>query len=451
VLISALDQVIEDLEDFVEAGFDDLDSLLSSSYVANFQIFNPGTTLISGNKISTGTIDANSVSISSGGGGATQGVKINQNGITAYDSFGFPTFFLNSANGNATFTGTISGSNITSSTISSGLIQSFDFIGTANGANFSTDGTAINLSDGSVTSREFRIDTFGNAVFAGTLSAADGTFSGTLSAGVSIDSPTITGGILRTATSGARLEIQSFFNGIFFQPYIIFYDEFGNQVSLYTQQRGSTMFFEISGLPLRVSSGIVLPVGATITGNGSGLSGTATNLSIGGNAATATSATSATSATTATNLSGGTINNGTVNAPFAIGISGAASTGNVLVKAGNGNMLLGGTTITSSIKIKENINNFVNYENIYDLNPVTFYLKDEFKLESSLETKNMQIGFIAEEVAEVIPEAVQYRPDSDEIYNYSERVILAVAVKAIQEQKKMIDDLQKRIVELESK
>ena len=43
----------------------------------------------------------------------------------------------------------------------------------------------------------------------------------------------------------------------------------------------------------------------SFTGAGTGLTGTATSLSIGGNAATATSATSATSATTATNLAGG--------------------------------------------------------------------------------------------------------------------------------------------------
>jgi hypothetical protein len=51
--------------------------------------------------------------------------------------------------------------------------------------------------------------------------------------------------------------------------------------------------------------------GTTLTaggfaGPGTGLTGTASSLSIGGNAATATSATSATSATTATNLAGGT-------------------------------------------------------------------------------------------------------------------------------------------------
>jgi hypothetical protein len=119
VSISALDQAIEDLEEFVGDSFDDLDSLLSSSYVANFQIFNPGTTLISGNKISTGVINAASVTISSGAGGATQGIKITAEGLSAYDIGGVPTFFLNSANGNATFRGTISGSEVVGSTFKS--------------------------------------------------------------------------------------------------------------------------------------------------------------------------------------------------------------------------------------------------------------------------------------------------------------------------------------------
>jgi len=53
--------------------------------------------------------------------------------------------------------------------------------------------------------------------------------------------------------------------------------------------------------------------GTTLTaggfaGPGTGLTGTATSLSIGGNAATATSATSATTATTATNVAGGAAN-----------------------------------------------------------------------------------------------------------------------------------------------
>jgi hypothetical protein len=47
---------------------------------------------------------------------------------------------------------------------------------------------------------------------------------------------------------------------------------------------------------------------AGFAGPGTGLTGTATSLSIGGNAATATSATSATTATTATNVAGGAAN-----------------------------------------------------------------------------------------------------------------------------------------------
>lgn len=61
----------------------------------------------------------------------------------------------------------------------------------------------------------------------------------------------------------------------------------------------------IGGTTASAITGTTITANTQFTGAGTGLTGTAAGLSIGGNAATATSATSATTATTATNLAGG--------------------------------------------------------------------------------------------------------------------------------------------------
>jgi hypothetical protein len=455
VLISALDQVIEDLEDFVEAGFDDLDSLLSSSYVANFQIFNPGTTLISGNKISTGTIDANSVSISSGGGGATQGVKINQNGITAYDSFGLPTFFLNSANGNATFIGTVSGSDVigssfrsnTSITANSGTGIYLDDFGQARFANsnstlsfdstgLSIFGADIYLSGGSLTSDEFSIDSLGNATFSGTLSAADGTFSGTLSAadgtftgtlsgvdgtfegtlsaGVSISSPTIsggsisgttvTGGLIRTATSGNRIIL----NGSGDAGFLEFY-YFTRQSGIVAYDPGLSLF----GNPAVISWNNFRVIGnIDVTTSGSKIapssfSNAQTNLQI----------------RTSDNVIGIQSSNLNIKENI-IPLTGAQS--DVVTKEKDG---LGKDYLR------------INPDNIFEITPVQYSIVGE-----NPEIK--EIGFIVEDLLQKWPAAVSFDNNNNPI-SYNTNSIVAGLIYAVKKQKDLIENLEKRIIKLE--
>ena len=68
---------------------------------------------------------------------------------------------------------------------------------------------------------------------------------------------------------------------------------------------GSINGTTIGGSTAAAITGTTITATSSFSGSGSGLTGTASGLSIGGNAATATSATNATSATTATNLAGG--------------------------------------------------------------------------------------------------------------------------------------------------
>ncbi|MEY4331280.1 MAG: hypothetical protein RLZZ196_18 [Bacteroidota bacterium] len=67
--------------------------------------------------------------------------------------------------------------------ITTGIVKSANHTGVTDGSNFTTAGTAINLTNGTISSPKFRINASGDAFFAGTLSS-----------GVSISSPVITGG-----------------------------------------------------------------------------------------------------------------------------------------------------------------------------------------------------------------------------------------------------------------
>ncbi|CAB4134358.1 hypothetical protein UFOVP267_54 [uncultured Caudovirales phage] len=80
------------------------------------------------------------------------------------------------------------------------------------------------------------------------------------------------------------------------------YPLFANQ----TTGNLTTEYVSSTKLQFNPSTGVF--TSTSFSGAGTGLTGTAASLSIGGNAATATSATSATTATTATNIAGGTAN-----------------------------------------------------------------------------------------------------------------------------------------------
>jgi hypothetical protein len=87
----------------------------------------------------------------------------------------------------------------------------------------------------------------------------------------------------------------------------------------------------VGGTIAAAVTGTIVTASTYFSGPGTGLTGTASALSIGGNAATATSATSATSATTATNLAGG--------AAGSIPYQSAAATTAMLAAGSNGQVL----------------------------------------------------------------------------------------------------------------
>lgn len=126
-------------------------------------------------------------------------VKATQLTITGYATSGDIANFITGSQVNTNVT------SISGSVITSGIIKSGNFPGTngqtATGAGYSTTGTAIDLVNGTITSPKFRIDSSGNAYFAGALTS-----------GVSITAPEITSltsFTVGTANSGAYFYVNS--------------------------------------------------------------------------------------------------------------------------------------------------------------------------------------------------------------------------------------------------
>ena len=66
------------------------------------------------------------------------------------------------------------------------------------------------------------------------------------------------------------------------------------------------------------------------------------------------------------------------------------------------------------------------------------------------EKKTKQIGVIAQEINEVVPEVVTYAEDVDE-YGVTYGNLAGLFIEAFKEQTKVINDLKQKIEELESK
>jgi hypothetical protein len=78
---------------------------------------------------------------------------------------------------------------ISGGVITTGIIRNSTQSGPSDGSNFSTSGMAVNLDNGTITSKQFRINSSGDAFFLGTLSS-----------GISISAPSITGGTIGGAS-----------------------------------------------------------------------------------------------------------------------------------------------------------------------------------------------------------------------------------------------------------
>lgn len=98
--------------------------------------------------------------------------------------------------------------------------------------------------------------------------------------------------------------------------------------------------------------------------------------------------------------------------------------------------------------ITSNLSNDLIPENLYKLPVVQFEFDEEHKKLSLID--GTQIGFIAEDVDKLYPNACLYDKDGNPA-NWSERIMIPALLKLIQDQKKQIDALEKRVADLENK
>lgn len=102
------------------------------------------------------------------------------------------------------------------------------------------------------------------------------------------------------------------------------------------------------------------------------------------------------------------------------------------------------TAPVSDRSVKERIRNLDDGLNvIMKLNPVSFYYKDGWKNYGERE----QIGFIAQEIQDVLPNSVFTTPSTGKM-GYNSTDLIPVLVKAIQEQQQQIEDLKIEIQKL---
>ena len=114
-----------------------------------------------------------------------------------------------------------------------------------------------------------------------------------------------------------------------------------------------------------------------------------------------------------------------------------------------GSGTVGGANITSDLRLKSNI-----IESTYGINEIMRLspkIYDKYKSPNKENLITKEIGFIAQEVVELIPEMVSLPEDDDDLYGLYYDMLIPVLTKAIQEQQTIIDDLKQKTKETESK
>ena len=108
-----------------------------------------------------------------------------------------------------------------------------------------------------------------------------------------------------------------------------------------------------------------------------------------------------------------------------------------------------GLWTSSDLELKKNIQTYSNaLSKVNKLRGVSFEWRyKDFSNKGFRE--GVQVGMIAQEVEEILPELVKKGPEGLKSINYSS--ISAVLIEAIKEQQKMIEELQERIAVLEGK
>ena len=447
------------------------DDLLTGGDVAD-----DGTTVISGNRITTGSVTgrvfrSNSTMTPTSGDGVyldgSGNVRFrNSNATLTFNSTGLslsgagltiggtdPNNFLEAVDVGSSGTTTISGNRITT-----GVIDSAGYGGVTDGSVFAPGGMAINVDNGTITAKEFRIDAAGNAHFSGDLSAAGGTFSGALNAGISITSPVITGGTitgstLNSATSGQRVSIASSQINLIGAGGSTGGIVYGSDVAVLIA--GTTSAYLYAPTRIAISNSFIVDdyymTGGLLYGSGAQLS-----------------------SLNATNISSGTLNAnrlpftmnqnvGTANSPTFASISALTTQG-----SGQGTHYLhwnsSGGTVTRSTSLPSGSSRKLKTDiQVFEVNPLwtasvsniyTFKYKSD--VEDLGENAPTQVGVIIDEIS-YIPEISNliFEVNSASAIDYTKFGVLLIPtinylIEKINQQQELIEDLETRMIQLES-
>lgn len=117
-----------------------------------------------------------------------------------------------------------------------------------------------------------------------------------------------------------------------------------------------------------------------------------------------------------------------------------------------------GVLLSSDKRLKENFRTIEQPLNkllqlngqMYDfISQGTDTIKDEIEKQKRLRLEKDRLGFIAQELEQVIPEAVYYFKDEDRYYiDYN--ALIPVVIEAMKEQQKTIQDLENKVVSIEA-
>lgn len=344
------------------------------------------------------------------------------------DTLGFSTFA-------GTFTGTLS-----ASSINSGGIRSTGYNGPpSTGSAFSTTGFHLNLNDGSIVSPAIRVTNSGAGFFKGGLEASS----------LRIDSPsTINTAYIQTEElfSGATFDTitMSFYsgagtfshNGKSWTVDSIFSDDGVTRISDWLSMRSGT----------DIAKYTVWNCGSVIN-NTSGIEAKGPTIAL----IVSASAISASAAQRVNIDSETTRISGSVFFPQVYNTLITSSRGVEIDSSGK----LG--YITSSFKAKENIiplleNDYLNIpeEKLGENSDLEFYYMDVLKLtpvQFDWINGGKELGFISEQIQEIMPVA---SIDGD-IPSYNPRVITPALLAVVKKQQEYIEQLQSRVLQLESK
>ena len=114
-----------------------------------------------------------------------------------------------------------------------------------------------------------------------------------------------------------------------------------------------------------------------------------------------------------------------------------------------GSGTVGGSAITSDLRLKSNVvESTLGINEIMQLTPKIY---DKYKTTKKIERVNKEIGFIAQEVVDIMPEIVGQPEDDDELYKIYYDMLIPVLTRGIQEQQMQIEALKKESKVMEVK